>query len=297
MSKSDLDVLIRRITPFHNAYRAPRMTVSDRILALWEIGHEMNSLGFNNPHATGSALQAYTKGVIKRPTIFRGYKVWRMWPRMDALERETGAFKSLTNLQELLPYLDPDQPIRSKLTTHEYQDLMAHAASDAPAAFKVYLALLAQKYGHGRLGKPLDKSKHLAGARPLARLLLELVAKLSKAVAQEDDAKISLLRNNISALEIRSFANICLSLTTSENYRLYKDLPPDQSESGLPEFKVLYDKLKELMAPNKERERARLRRVISAADLAEASDLIASIPSASLLDDYRARKAISLSLS
>jgi len=103
-------------------------------------------------------------------------------------------------------------------------------------------------------------------------------------------------RKAIEEEELKAFANMCISLTTKDNCRLYKRSGPRVSSSRDENFRALYDYYRQLLDKESDVERARLRRLIAAEAFAQMSDAISSVRSEEGVQDYRERQKMSIEL-
>lgn len=293
---SGLSKLIQSITDINNKYRDPNSSTKQKIIALWEMGNCLKNLGVKKPHSVGWSIQEETKGVIKRPTVFRSYKIKQIWPDKDSLLNDIGNVKQMSSLTEMLPLIDPNQGVRKKMTADELQLIYKLACSNDVTAFKAYLVKLKKKYSHGRLGKPLDKEKHLHGLEDISDGFRKIQITLTKLFAKTEKDEREAFKEKIPSEEFAAFSNMCLSLTTKDNFRLYKRRGPEKSASTDDEFKFLYNSFRGILSKSNDTERARLRRLISAEAFAQLSDMISSIRSEDSVKDYRARQKLSIGL-
>lgn len=291
-----INTIIKSIRDLNNQYRDPNNTIRIKLEALWEMGDCLDKLGVIKPHSIGWGVQRETKGLIKRPTIFRSHKIRQIWKTKKEMINDIGGLKKITFLTEILPLIDPKQGVRKKLSADELSQIYRHACKDNAKTFKNYMFSLKKKYSHGRLGQALDKKKHLhklekvvENFKKLRNALLELFKDL-ESEAQE------CFKKDVPADEARAFSNMCLALTTKSNFKLYKNLEPYESESGNEEFRYLYNFFRIVLLKKDDIERARLRRLISGEAFAELSDMISSIQSTKLIKDFKARQRLSIGL-
>jgi hypothetical protein len=267
-----------------------------KLEALWEMGDRLAKLGVTKPHSIGWAVQRETKGLIKRPTIFRSHKIRIIWQSKQDLMQDLGALQGLSSLTELLPLIDPAQDVKRKLSPEQLSGLFKHACSDSPGEFKQYLQVLKKQFSHGKLGKPLDKAKHLSRLQDVVLNFKRLRTFLFNLLEQESAAERLNFRAHTRTDELRAFSNMCIALTTKDNYRLYKRLGSASSSSLNKEFTALYDRFRHILDKSSDVERARLRRLISAEALAEMSDMISSISSEEAVDDFKERRKLTIPL-
>jgi len=293
---TSISAIVRAIRDINNRYRDPSTATRMKLEALWEMGDRLAKLGVTKPHSIGWAVQRETKGLIKRPTIFRSHKIRTIWPSKQDLMRDLGGLQGLSSLTELLPLIDPAQDVKHKLSPEQLSGLFKHACSDSPGEFKQYLRVLKKQFSHGKLGKPLDKAKHLPELRDVVSNFRRLRTFLFHLFEQKSAAERSAFRAHTSTDELRAFSNMCIALTTKDNYRLYKRLGSSSSSSLNKEFATLYDRFRNILEKPADVERARLRRLISAEAMAEMSDVISSMSSEEAVDDFTERRKLAIPL-
>lgn len=290
----NISAIVRAISDINNRYRDPSTSTRMKLEALWEMGDLLARLGVTKPHSIGWAVQGETKGLIKRPTIFRSHKIRTIWPSKQDLMRDLGGLQGLSSLTELLPLIDPAQDVKRKLSPEQLSSLFQHACSDSPSEFKQYLRVIKKEFSHGKLGKPLDKTKHLSQLQDVVVNFKRLRTFLSNLLEQESATERQNFRAHTSTDELRAFSNMCIALTTKDNYRLYKRLGPSLPSSLNKEFATLYDRFRHILDKPADVERARLRRLISAEAMAEMSDMISSLTSEEAVDDFKERRKLAI---
>ena len=267
-----------------------------RMVALWEIGNALLDLDVKNPHAIGVQIQTATQGMIKRMTMFRSHKARKIWTSKEALLRDVGQIKGISNFEEMMPVIDPTQSVRARLSESEMADLYRHASQDKPKDFESYVRSIKTQYAHDRLGKALDRSRHLASLSTVADTFQKLLKELSEAMKSNNPKVRKDLRSRIAQPELSAFSNMCLSLTSKENIQLYKRSGPESANSKSPGFCSVYNNFRSLLSKSSDRERARLRRVISVERLAFASDLISSLKDEIGVANFKERQKLTLNL-
>lgn len=293
---ANITVIIKAISDINNRYRDSSISTRMKLEALWEMGDLLGKLGVTKPHSIGWAVQRGTKGLIKRPTIFRSHKIRTIWQSKENLLEDLGGLQGLSSLTELLPLIDPAQDVKHKLSPEQLNSLFKHACSDPPGDFKRYLCTVKKRFSHGKLGKPLDKAKHLPLLQDIVSDFKVLRTFLYHLLDEGSATERLEFRAHTSTNELRAFSNMCIALTTKDNYRLYKRLSPVSPSSLNKEFSRLYVRFKTILDKSADLERARLRRLISAEALAEMSDMGSSMNSEESIEDFKERRKLAISL-
>lgn len=293
---ANITAIIKAITAINNRYRDSSISTRMKLEALWEMGDLLENLGVRKPHSIGWAVQRGTDGLIKRPTIFRSHKIRTIWRSKEKLLEDLGGLQGLSSLTELLPLIDPAQNVKQKLSPEQLNSLFNHACSDPPGEFKRYLCTIKKRFSHGKLGKPLDKAKHLPQLQVIVSDFKALKSFLDYLLNEGSVAERMQFRSHTSTDELRAFSNMCIALTTKANYRLYKRLNPVSPSSLNKEFSNLYVRFKTILDKSADVERARLRRLISAEAMAGISDMVSSMISEDSIADFKERKKLAISL-
>ena len=233
--------IIEAIVNLNNRYRDSKESTRAKLEIMWEIGDVLTKMGVKKPHKIGWEIQEETRGLIKRPTIFRSYKIRSIWNKKEELINNLGEIKSLSNLTEILPLIDPAQKVRSKLSKNELECIYKHTCSNSQVEFNIYLKALKKKYSCGRLGQSLDKFKHLKELNPEITKLKKLISYLTNIISAEEISCRKEFRDSTTEEELNTFSNMCISLTTKNNLRLYKHKGATTSDSKNNELKDLYD--------------------------------------------------------
>lgn len=291
-----LDKIVKVISLHNNNYRAPNVTPLEKLEYLWDIGAQLKKLGVSKPHSIGWKIQDYTKGVIKRPTIFRSMKVRDIWLCRDDIKKDLYGLKNITYFVDMLPIIDPSQKVRKQISNEEISELYRKACSHDVQQFKEYVKAVKAKYSYGRLGQKLDKTKHLSEIEFIHDNFKKLYTILLVVFKDENEVNRQQIRNKISNAERLSFSNMCIALTTKANVKLYKKMKPFESLSAVNEFKVLYDHFHYVLQKKDDIERARVRRLISADAFSDMSDIMSSLLDEESVKDYKYRKGLSIGL-
>jgi hypothetical protein len=288
--------IVGAISELNNQYRGGNVTPGGKLAIMWEIGDILFRNGVVQPHSVGWAIQEETKGLIKRPTIFRSHKVRQIWPSKIELEKNLKNIRGSNYFIEILPLIDPRQAVRGKLSEEQLNDVYRHACTDSPSQFSQYLCEMKKKYSYKRLGKALPKDQHLERLKGLLEQFKLFQQKVWKLMQERTSDQREAFKQEIPREELLAFANMCISLTTKENYKMYKRKGPDNSCGSDEIFKSLYDAFFLLLDKKDDKERARLRRLIASEALAQMSDMITSIQNEDGVNDFRARQKLSIGL-
>ena len=288
--------IIDAIAELNNQYREKGVTPGRKLIVMWEIGDFLLKSGITQPHSVGWAIQNETKGLIKRPTIFRSYKVRQIWPNKVELENNLKDLKSSSYFIEILPLIDPHQAVRGKLSEEQLADIYRHACEDSSSQFSKYLLEMKKKFSYKRLGKALPKDRHLGHFKEVLGAFKLFQKNLWSLMQENDVAKRQTFKNEIPQEELLAFSNMCISLTTKDNYKMYKRKGPNMSSGQDEVFKRLYGDFYLLLDKKDDKERARLRRLISGEALAQMSDMITSIQTEEGVSDFKARQKLSIGL-
>ena len=293
---ANINEIVAAIAPLNNTYRDPATSAETKMEMLWQIGDVLQRMRVTKPHALGWAVQKETKEIIKRSTIIRGYKVRAIWDSKEALLRNLGGIKFISNLFEMLPLIDPAQEVRKNLSLGQLAEIYSQACSDTSKGFRKYISGIKHKYSHGRLGKPLNRERYLEALNDVVVKLKKMVEYLRGIINDKDVSRRDEFRKKMPLQDIMAFSNMCIALTTKENFRLYKRNWPAESSTNNEEIKFLYQFFYSLLEKKRDEERARLRRLVSAEVLAQISDVLSSLKSEEGVTDFKERQKIAIDL-
>ena len=294
--KTNISEVVKAIALLNNSYRESSASIAEKMRMLWQIGDVLIRMNVTTPHSVGWAIQKETKGLIKRTTIVRAYKVRAIWESRDKLINDLGGIKGLSNFVEMLPLIDPTQEVRRKLSDKQLAEIYLHACSDEPKCFKKYISKIKQKYPHGCLGQAVDKYRHLRNLNTVVSSLQKVIVYLKGIINEKNKLGRVEFRKNIPEHEMVAFSNMCISLTTKENFRFYKKEWPSESLAKNEDIRFLYKFFYDLLSKDRDEERARLRRLVPAEILAQISDIMSSLSSEKDVLDFRERQKIAINL-
>ncbi len=292
----DISGVVQAITKWNNVYRSPDANLQSKLEALWEMGDYLHKIGARNPHSLGWKIQEATKGLIKRPTVFRSHKLRSIWSTKGEFVRDCRGIKGFSNLREMIPLLDPAQKVHRRIPTQVLAELKKKMRTLSPIEFEKELAAVKAMFKTGRLGERLDRAKHLGGYEELRRCFVCVFQALEKVMAKADSKQRDEVRARVQGQELLAVSNMALALTSKENARFYKRFGPERSSSTWVEFRHLYGTLRILLEEKSEIERARLRRLISPVQLALFFDMTHSLLTEEGVAEFLERRALEFPL-
>ena len=196
----------------------------------------------------------------------------------------------------MLLLIDPAQEVRKNLSLGQLAEIYSQACSDTSKGFRKYISGIKHKYSHGRLGKPLNRERYLEALNDVVIKLKKMIEYLRGIINDKDVSRRDEFRKNMPLQDTMAFSNMCISLTTKENFRLYKKKWSSESLAKNEDIRFLYKFLYDLLSRNRDEERARLRRLVSAEILAQISDMMSSLGSEESVSDFRERQKIVINL-
>lgn len=293
---TNINDIIIAVAPLNNAYRDKTTSTRIKVEMLWQIGDVLVQSNIKRPHALGWDVQRETKEIIKRSTIIKSWKIRAIWVNRNELLRDLEEIKFISNLFAILPLIDPAQEVRSKLSSKQLKEIYSKVCHSAPKLFNKYINEIKQKYSHGRLGKPLNRERHLKGLKNVVLRLERTATYLGKIINAKDVSWREEFRKNMPIQDMMAFSNMCIALTTKANIRLYKRNWLPETSTNNENIKFLYQFFYILLEDKHDEKRARLRRLVSAEILAKISDMLSSLKSEELVADYRERQKITINL-
>lgn len=293
---ANINKIIETVAPFNNAYRDSSAPARIKIEMLWQIGDVLQKLQVKKPHSLGWEVQRETKQIIKRSTIIKGWKVRSIWSTKTGLFRDLGKIKSVSNLFEIFPLIDPAQEVRSKIPSKQLKEIYSEACRSNPKLFNAYISGIKKEYSHGRLGEPLNRERHLKELDGVVLRLRKVINYFKGIINDKNILKRDELRKNMPVQDIMAFSNMCIALTTKDNIRLYKRNWLPEALTNNEDMKFLYQFFYSLLEDKNDERRARLRRLVPAEILAQISDMLSSLKSEELIADFRERQKLAISL-
>ncbi len=157
----DLGAVLQDIRPSVNVANSSSSSPIDVLVAMWEIGEKLRRRGLGGPYRAGTEIQSATGGLVKGPLIARSVKIRKIWPSVKALRSECSSLQSLWNVMGMLPFLYPDRREHADVTE---EDLSQMRSAMVRLPYREFLPLLKsfkREHAGERLGKPLDRERHL----------------------------------------------------------------------------------------------------------------------------------------
>lgn len=180
--KPSAGALLQELRPAINRVHSREALPIDILSAMWEIGEILRKSGVSKPHSLGDELQNATGGIVKRPLVFQSAKIRDIWPSNASLRQELWGLRSKQNVIDMLPFLDPKQRGKYRVTGKQLADLRLAMVGLPHGQFDPMLKRFKRAHAVRRLGQRLDRNQHLpefavvahelsTGAKDLQRLL------------------------------------------------------------------------------------------------------------------------------
>jgi hypothetical protein len=233
---NDLGALLQDIRPSVNVANARTSSPIEVLAAMWEIGEHLRRRGVRGPYRAGTELQSATGGIVKGPLIARSMKVRKIWPSEKALRTECSSMQSLWNVIGMLPFLYPDRREHYGLTEADLTQIRSAMVQLRYREFLPLLKSFKQEHSSERLGKPLDRERHLPEMAQFADRLInardQLMSALEAAPLHEDRGTMSALAATVRQAAGASGA-VRLNLTRLPAAPFLRDIVGALHDSGV----------------------------------------------------------------
>lgn len=296
----DANKLIQKIAPYSNKYNSKESSTLDKLIAMWDIGNILVSANENKPHSLGWEIQEKTGGIIKRPLVFRSYKVRKIWESKKKLISECRETKNLSNITEMLPLIDSDQKSdRKNIPESVINDLREKMVVMESKEFQSLLKKIKTKYKDERMGQENDRSRNDPEMYPQA-FHFNTISKLFTSLIDENkkDGREK-LRSAIPSSELEIFSKICNLIASSEdNSKNVSIVNKESSKSINEDFKSFFDFSIQNLINNKQK-RNLFRKVAKYKipfSIPEISDIAASLVDEDAIKKYHSRKKLEIKL-
>jgi len=295
MKEINLSLLIDAITKSNNVYRDVNQAPINRILALWDLGDVLLKYKVDKPHSYGWKIQNQTKGLIKRMTIARAYRIRQIWLERNYVKKTFSGIKGLSAFIESLPILDPNGVMYKSLPKKLIDELIKYMNILPAVQFTKYIKNFKAKHKQGRVGENNDRERYLKDYVNIQNCFLTFYKQLQKLILEDKFDSIDELKSKIPLEERKAFSNFCLALTSKKNIIFYKPFPIS-SNTKILDFQNMFNFFKEFLEDSNDIRRARFRRVVAPELLVEMSDMLNSIISREKILNYKRRKMHSIKI-
>lgn len=179
--------LLQEIRPAFNRAFARGEMPENVLASMWDVGEILRGRHLDRPHSAGWALQEVSAGLVKRAFIFRSAKVREIWVTREELLKECHGLRSVSNVVEMLPYLDPPQRAHYRLTEADLGSLRKSMVVESAMAFKQRLSRFKKEHPVDKLGAGLDRNQRLSEVVEFATMLEEAEDALQKVMDSTGD--------------------------------------------------------------------------------------------------------------
>lgn len=252
----EVNKIIQKIAPYSNEYNSKESSTLDKLISMWEIGDVLFSLNSAKPHSIGWEIQEKTGGIIKRPLIFRSYKIRKIWDTKKDLIFECQDIKNLSNITEMFPLIDPDQKSeREGIPESVVKDLRKKMILMETKEFQSLLKKIKANYKDERMGQENDRRKNEPEIYPQA-LNFNSISKLFISLMDENkEEERKKLRKMIPLSELVVFSKMCNLLASPDSNVKKVDIINNQiSKSSNEDFKSFFDfSIQNLLSNEKKR--------------------------------------------
>lgn len=282
--KENISEIIKKIQRMQNEYQKYKK-IGDSLgmlCIMWEIGDYLRKIGVKNPHSLGWKIQA-ERAYIKRPMIFRSYKIRSVWKSKEQLKKDSYGVKSVNSVVEMFPFLDQND--KWKLPKEEFDKLMKILNTRSSREFNRILLQVKSKY----IGVKYDKDRHLSELKKLKKDFYSFYKNFKNLLGRGSVTNCKNFRDSIGKDNLKNFGTLCLYLGTEKDFDVKVfEFKKSRNEDFNKLFEEMIEKCKS------QEKRKRIRRVIQAIDLVNMTDFCNSILSESSIIGYRSRKNLDL---
>lgn len=295
----DINKIIQKIAPYSNKYNSKDSSTLDKLSAMWEIGEILFSLNDAKPHSLGWDIQEKTGGIIKRPLIFRSYKIRKIWENKKDLISECKTIKNLSNITEMFPLIDPDQKTdRENLPESIVKDLRKKMVLMEPKEFQSLLKKIKVKYKDERMGQENDRQRNEPEMYPQAFIFNNISKLFISLIDENKKEEREKLRKMIPLPELVIFSKICDRLAShDDNVKDFDVINYELSKSSNENFKSFFDFSIQNLLSNKQKRKIFYRVVNNKPySITEISDIASSLVDEDAVKRYHSRKKLEIRL-
>lgn len=296
----DINKIIQKIAPYSNKYNSKESSTLDKLSAMWEIGDILFSIDDVKPHSLGWDIQEKTGGIIKRPLIFRSYKIRRIWENKKDLISECKTIKNLSNITEMFPLIDPDQKSdRESIPESVIIDLRKKMVLMETTEFQSSLKKTKANYKDERMGQENDRRRNEPEMYPQALIFNNISKLFSSLIDENKKDEREKLRNMIPSSELVIFSKLCNILASPDDSVIDIDIiNKEPSKSSNKDFKSFFDFSIQNLLNNKQK-RKRFKKVAKNKipyHIPEISDISSSLIDEEAVKRYHSRKKFEIRL-
>ena len=264
--------LVGEIGPLTNTYRRRDLEPVDRLLALWRVGDILHMAGIEKPHSVGWAIERATNGIIKRPVVFRAFKIRLVWETEEALLSQCRGLRSVGNVIEMLPYIDPTLRGSDDLPSAELDDLLSRMISSSASEFRLFLKQFKRAHASVRIGERNPRNTHLGDITERYEHLIKLIRELAAVALEATEESRAAVQDCVSLVDVELAAELIDALLdiSSPGYR-GEGTHHLQRNGHSP---MWLTELHELHFSADKRDRARFRRIVGLGDMTKAAGMI-----------------------
>lgn len=293
----DINKIIQKIAPYSNKYNSKESSTLDKLSAMWEIGDILFSIDDVKPHSLGWDIQEKTGGIIKRPLIFRSYKIRRIWETKKDLILECKTIKNLSNITEMFPLIDPDQKSeRESIPESVIIDLRKKMVLMEIKEFQNLLKKIKANYKDERMGQENDRQRNEPEMYPQALIFNNISKLFTSLIDDNKKEEREKIRNMIPSSELMIFSKLCNILASPDDSVIDIDIIKEPSKSSNKDFKSFFDFSIQNLLSNKQK-RKRFKKVAKNKIpylFPEISDIASSLIDEDTVRRYHERKKLEI---
>jgi hypothetical protein len=294
MENKKMRYILEKIAYYNSIYRSKNKSPIEKLLALWEIGDILLKNNIKNPHSFGWEIQRMTDGIIKRPTIFRGYKYRQIWSTKEDLLRDCEGLKSLSNIVDSIPFLDPNQKNKYNISSSDMAQLKKSIKNLNRQEFIEFINNLKEKYRTGQLGRKQNRNKYLNEIYQIYQLFMNVYKLFSEGMKESNYQYRETLRNNICDKDLDNLVLILSSIIFHKSTDL--DIKKITFNTKVEEFNKLGLTFKAIILNKNQIFQNKLEKMIPKSKMIDLLDMLNSIKSEKDVKQYNKRKNIKLKI-
>lgn len=277
--------VVSQIVPYTNQYRIEKNPLNS-LIVMWEIGDILIKNKITKPHHIGWKIQELTNGIIKRPIIFRSYKIRIVWPDKAQLIGDCKGIKSVSNVIEMLPFIDPEKG-ENILPDEELAILKKNMIIMKSDAFNQFLKDYKQKHKEMGVGGTNVRDKIIKSKKykDIEKSFL-VVEKQFYLQIRSSSQKRVLFRQKIPEDVLMSFSKLAQAIASGNQ----KKVNPVKTNNS--DFNLVYNIFYEAAKLKRDDKRARIRRVLQTERIVDIGLLAYAISSEERKDEIDKTKKL-----